>query len=40
MRRMAEDLKTTLVTSDKQIRTAFPKLTTSLKTYAGIAQPE
>lgn len=34
---LAEDLKTTLVTSDKQILRAFPMLTTSLKTYAEIA---
>ncbi|NQU40919.1 MAG: type II toxin-antitoxin system VapC family toxin [Lentisphaerae bacterium] len=34
---LAEDLKTTLVTSDKQLLREFPVLTTSLKTYAGRA---
>ena len=37
---LAEDLKTTLVTSDKQILRDFPLLTTSLKTYAEIAQED
>ena len=32
---LAEDLKTTLVTSDKQILREFPLLTTSLKKFAG-----
>ena len=32
---LAEDLKATLVTSDKQILTEFPALTTSLSTFAG-----
>ena len=32
---LAEDLKTTLVTSDKQILSEFPLLTTSLKKFAG-----
>ena len=31
---LAEDLKTTLVTSDKQILAEFPTLTTSLKSFA------
>jgi len=33
---LAEDLKTTLVTSDVQILREFPKLTTSLKAFAGV----
>ena len=36
---LAEDLKVTLVTSDRQILTEFPALTTNLKTFAGGAQP-
>ena len=34
---LAEDLNTTLVTSDRQILKAFPSLTTSLKAFAGSA---
>lgn len=34
---LAEDLRTKLVTSDKQILAAFPALTTSLKTFAETA---
>lgn len=34
---LAEDLKTTLVTSDRQILTEFPTLATSLKAFAGRA---
>ena len=37
---LAEDLKTMLVTSDKQVLGEFPKLTVSLRTFAGTAQPE
>ena len=34
---LADDLGTTLVTSDKQILTAFPTLTTGLETFAATA---
>lgn len=37
---LAEDLKTTLVTSDEQILDQFAKLTTSLESFAKISQPE
>ena len=37
---LAEDLKTILVTSDKQILREFPALTTDLRAYAEIAHPE
>ena len=36
---LAEDMKTTLVTCDKQILAEFPTLTTSLRTFAEAAQP-
>jgi len=36
---LAEDLRATLVTSDKQILAGFPALTTSLKAFAKGAQP-
>jgi len=36
---LAEDLKTTLVTTDKQILSEFPMLTKSLKAFAETAQP-
>lgn len=36
---LAEDLRATLVTSDKQLLTAFPALTTSLQAFAGGALP-
>jgi predicted nucleic acid-binding protein len=36
---LAEDLKATLVTSDKQILTAFPAIATSLRAFAQGAQP-
>jgi len=35
---LAEDLRTTLVTSDKHILKEFPALTTSLKAFAEVAQ--
>jgi predicted nucleic acid-binding protein len=35
---LAEDLKATLVTSDKQILAAFPALTSSLRAFAEAAQ--
>ena len=34
---LAEDLKTTLVTSDKQLLREFPALTTGLRAFAGDA---
>jgi predicted nucleic acid-binding protein len=37
---LADDLGTTLVTSDEQILAEFPSLTTSLKGFAGNAQQE
>ncbi len=36
---LAEDMKTTLVTSDRKVLAAFPELTTSLKAFAGGAHP-
>jgi predicted nucleic acid-binding protein len=36
---LAEDLKATLVTSDRQILAEFPALTTSLNAFAAGAQP-
>ena len=36
---LAEDLKTTLVTCDKQILAEFPTLTTRLKAFAEAAEP-
>ena len=35
---LAEDLKATLVTSDRQVLAEFPALTLSLKAFAGGAQ--
>ncbi|HMO51523.1 MAG TPA: type II toxin-antitoxin system VapC family toxin [Kiritimatiellia bacterium] len=36
---LADNLKATLVTSDRQILAEFPALTTSLKTFAGVTHP-
>ena len=36
---LAEDLKTILVTTDKQLLREFPTLTTSLRTFAETAEP-
>jgi predicted nucleic acid-binding protein len=36
---LAQDLNTTLVTSDKQILAQFPRLTTSLKSFAETGRP-